>query len=126
MKIPAFKPSGKILGRYDAPCLRATGKKSEMPRLGGRYPTQVKNDRSCRIYLRRKKSKTVNAWQREMLEQFFEKEQLAPIIAKAMAGYEKKAGKRAYMFDEKERNDFNEHGIPPFMTVSTIVIDGIE
>src|SRR5262249_2738169 len=126
MKIPAFKPSRKILDEYDVPCLVATVKNSKLPGVAARSRADSRDDCACRIYLRGKHSKAISAWQRGMLEQFFEKEQLAPIIANVMAGYEKKAGKQAYMFDEKERNDFEKHGIVPLMTLSTIVIDDIK
>src|SRR5262249_28596575 len=121
MKIPDFKPSGKFLDRYEVPCLMATVKNSKLPGIAARYIAEFKEDPDCQIYLRGKNSEAISAWQREMLEQFFEKEQLAPSIAKAMEGYEKKAGKEAYTFDEKERIDFEKHGIVPFMTLSTIV-----
>jgi hypothetical protein len=124
MKIPEFEPSHKILGRYDAPCLVATVKNSNLPGVAARYIAEFKKNPACKIYLRGKNPKVAGAWEREMLEQFFEKEQLAPIIESVLTEYEKKAGKRAYMLDEKERDDFEKRGIAPFMTVSTIVIDG--
>lgn len=126
MSIPKFKRSKRFLDKFELPCLFAKIKNSKLPGVATRYIAEFKEDPACAIYLRGKNHKEISGWQKKMLEQLFEQEGLATTIAQVMKAYEKQEGKEAYnLCDAKELNAFKKHGIVPFMTISTIVIDDI-
>lgn len=125
MKIPEFKPSKRFLGDTDLQCLVAKVKNSKLPGIAFRHIAKYKKDPVCEIHLRGKDHKRISAWQRDILEQLFEKESLAPAIEEAMREYEATSDSCCDM-TKQERREVQKIGIAPFMTLSLIVIDGIK
>ncbi|NOS71345.1 MAG: hypothetical protein HOP33_15605 [Verrucomicrobia bacterium] len=126
MRIPAFKQSDRFLGEFDLCCLVATIKNSKLPGVASRHIAEYKEDPPCNIYLRGKDPKKISAWQREMLEQLFEKEGFTTAMAEGMKKYQTNCGRDFYsQFNEEDRHHIKEHGILPFLTIEHIVIDDI-
>lgn len=129
MKIPEFKPSQRFLDTYDIPCLVADVKNSELSGLATWHISECEEDPMCLIYLRGKESAHISAWQREILEQLFEKEGLAAAVTEGMHEYEtsSKWGGMDYAgLAEGDRQRIKLCGIAPHVTASTIVIDEIK
>jgi hypothetical protein len=124
MKIPAFKRSKRFLGEFTLPCLVAEVKNSELPGVAARYIAEFNDDPSCEIYLRGENPGQMSKWQMDLLEQLFVKAKLSAAIEEAMQRY----GKSPEAYDDantQERQEIREHGIAPFITIATIVIDEI-
>jgi hypothetical protein len=127
MKIPEFKPSKRFLGDYAVPCLIAKVKNSALQGIATRYISQFKKDPTCTIYLRGADSKRVSAWQRETLEQLFEREGLAAAVTEGIKELETKNGTECYSdHTEEHRQSIKEHGHLSYLWVDLIVIDEVE
>jgi hypothetical protein len=123
MKIPDFKPSKQFLEDVTLPCLVAKVKNSRLPGVAARYSAEFEENPTCRICLRGKDPKKISAWQRDILNQLFVQEGLAPAIEEALKPYGKDPN--AYN-SEEERTEIKKHGFAPFIWLDVIVIDEIK
>ncbi len=129
MKIPDFKPSQRFLEDVRLPCLVGSVKNSELPGVASRHIAKFKEDPTCKIYLRGVNHPEISVWQRQILEQLFERERLAGALEEGMKEYETNpewAGDNYRHLDENSRSDIRECGMAPHVTLSDIVIDEVK
>lgn len=126
MKIPAFKPSKRFLDDLKLPCLVAKVKNSKLPGLAKLHIAEFKEDDVCEIYLRGKNPKKISPWQRGVLKELFEDEELPVAVDTGLKEYatSRKWGGNNYadLFAE-DRQKIKKHGILPYIVLDTVVID---
>ena len=127
MKLPEFKPKRVFLNDIDVPCLYAKVKNSKLPGIASRHVAESKQDPICEIYLLGKKPE-MSGWHREILGQLLEEKGLPAAVEQAMREYEtdpKWAGEGYIHLAPEDQQRIRRHGIVPYVTVSTIVLDDI-
>src|SRR5687767_9782709 len=126
MVIPEFKPKRVYLEGLDVPCLFAKVKNSELPGVAKRHLAKYKKDPVCEIWVRSTNPKELTAWPKEMLGNLIEKEGLPAALEEGMRDYEtNKEWPGYYKEDEETYGEIKQHGILPFLTMHTIVVDEI-
>ena len=126
MKLPEFKPKRVFLDDVDVPCLYAKVKNSELPKVATRHIAKYKKDPVCTIYLRSVEFPAVSDWQQHILDELFAKEKLAAVIETAMKEFANEPWPGFDVNNSRNHKQFKKHGIAPYMTLSSVVLDDIK
>ncbi|HXI70213.1 MAG TPA: hypothetical protein VNN22_07635 [Verrucomicrobiae bacterium] len=127
MKIPKFRRSRSLICESEVCCLKASAPNSAIPNLAAKHIAKFADDPEFNIYLRAKNPAKVTKWQQQMLNQLFEKGELAVAIEAGMKDYEKDLDYdyRAD-YEKKAWDDIRLNGVLPHVTLLHVVIDDMK